>query len=463
MTKKSSNTPNSSQAVDWSGSFWCALIQYLRSVEMPDSLIGHAPLTVLGLASAALGYPIFLELKSRILGKISKFLHQCSELVPKSWIFDTSRTAIKIRDVEVLRGKMIISWNKGLPVKELDLIYNAYVNSDPPTGYIGLLPKTDPRRGSPDVLTVDLDEDRSSLVRLVAGQGFESKRLWKPEIQEAFLKTAIRGMEGFNESFDSRFLKKHWSSVESPLKVVSLRVYSLVAAFSQSICFDEKGTPTDPLRCNNETSAMTYELVHMILSGSLNRRLPTADCSYAEVKILNVLKRLQATNIGNACFNERTIEEFSELARSTVYRHLTNLAEKCLIKLSYTDNFTRHYSLNPSAFEEFENFRLPTWEDYKKETPEISEAEIDLPSLEKPKKGPGRPPKRQEEVGQKVQSEIPNGKKRGRPKGSKNLKPKPNSESIKDVSHDEERTVPSELNTQELTEDTQELGYGAAE
>jgi hypothetical protein len=372
---KSKKIPDSFQGVPWSANYWVNLVGYFRSRKMPDSLIGNALLAVPALASPALGYPLFAELKSREPWKIAKFLYQCSEIVPIRWIIDTSRTAMRIRDVEVLSGKMILSWNKGLSVKELDLIYSAYLNSDSLTGYIGPLPKTDPRRGSPDVLTIDLDEDQSEPVRLITGEVPESNQPWEPEVQAALLTTAIMKVKGANGSFDTRFLKRQWSSVDSPMKDLSIKVYSLVGKLTGIFV---QGTPIAPKARRKKTpyttEDMTYILGSALLDKSLNFQSLTAGCLSGEIDVLEALKAEEEGGKGKNGVTVARLLETTKSSQASVYRHMSNLAEKCLIQVKFQKSgrkCERLYSLNYDTSEEFPDFRLPTmgdWQDYQEET-----------------------------------------------------------------------------------------------
>jgi hypothetical protein len=372
--------------IDWSDSFWVALIRYFRSMEMPESLIGHTFLIIPALISEALGYPLFVWIKSFDPAKLSKFLHCCLGIVPEEWIIDSTR-APKLDALESLRGKIVVARNNGVPVRIVDNIFDAYLNQDPPTGYVGVLSSNDPRRNSADTLAVDLDTDMSELTRKIEGDIDQGPR-WETEIQKAFLKTSLKGLKERPGFFDLSFLKKKWSSGENPHKDIVLRVYPLIARLGpEFIRFDTKGALIDPLPHSHKTTliteAMTYTLAPLILEKSLNRRPLIADYSPGEIHTLNTLKTLQENDSKASGFTVEKIIEGTGIAQSTQYRLINALEEKGAIKVAYGEKYCRLYSANSGVFEVFSDLSYPTWEEYQQEMlppePEATPSDTESP------------------------------------------------------------------------------------
>jgi DNA-binding MarR family transcriptional regulator len=322
--------------------------------------------------SAALGFPLFVEIKSCVSTKISKFLHCCFKIIPEEMIIASSRIS-KLGDLELIRGKVVVRQNNGIPIEILDNLFDAYLNQDPPIGYVGVLSPKDPRRNSRDVLVVDLDTDMSELVKTLEGNIDEPSQQWDPEIQGAFIKTGSRRPPKQHSTFDNSFLKKKWASMEYPHKDVALRVYSSIAELSsESIRFDAKGTLLEPLPhedgTTSTTEAMTYTLAPLILGSCLNRRPLTADYSPGEIRTLNTLKMLQEKDCKASGFTVEAIIKETEIAQSTQYRLINALEEKGAIKVAYGEKFVRLYRVNPGVFEEFSDLSYPTLDESQQET-----------------------------------------------------------------------------------------------
>jgi hypothetical protein len=338
---------------------------------MPKNLIGHTFLTIPALVSSAFGVPLFVEIKSRIPERISKFLHRCLQIVPEEWFIDSSVKMPKLENFESFQGKVVVCKGEGLPVKTTEVLYQAYLNQDPPTGYVGMLLPKDPLRKRPSILVVDLDADMSALIQEFECYSGQSA-LWEPDIQKAFLKVGLKRLKECNGKFDTAFLEEQWAAEDDlPEKDVAMLVYRLTAKFSpEFIGFNANGMVMDPLLHGNEgtwvTNATTYSLTPLLLEKSFNRKPLTADYPPQEIFLVKALEGLHEDNPENDGFTEEIIRAETKIAQSTLYKQLAALREKGAIKVTNSRSSARLHSINHEAFEEGAHFRLPTLEDYEK-------------------------------------------------------------------------------------------------
>jgi hypothetical protein len=339
---------------------------------MSESLIRHALLGVSALVSAALGYPQFMEIRCRTPETISKFIYHCMKVIPEDWIFDITKMP-KLSGLESLQGKSVVCRSKGPSIAISETLFDSHLNPDSSIGYVGRLLYNDPLRNSSSILVNDLDEDMSELVQEVESNTERSGQ-WEPEIQGAFIKTELIKVKERHGSFNTSYLERKWSSQKDlPEKDVALKAYQLIARLSpEFIRFDAKGTPLEPLPQGDEatliTEAMTYTLAPQLLKSPLNRRPLTAGYSPGEIALLGALKGLHKNDPEATGFTEAEIEAATREPKSTLYRRSNNLSDKGAIKVTYDKKaHVKHYSLKFKDDEEFPDFILPTWEDYKKE------------------------------------------------------------------------------------------------
>jgi hypothetical protein len=392
------------QSVKWEETFWMALIRYFRSLKVLESLIGHALMVGSASVSAAFGQPLFVEIRSRSLEKVSTFLHGCRKCIPEEWIID-SRTMPKLEFPESFRGKIVICGTTGIPLKTSEFLFHSYLNLEPPTGYTGTLSPKDPLRNRPSILVVDLDTDSSELVKKFEESCAEldSRPSLDPEIQPAYLKAGLRRIreKKHHVNFDTGFLEKHFSDCSLPEKDVVIRAYSVVAHLSHELLrFDANGSLIDPLfsqEAASMTCAMTYRIAPWLLETYLKRRAPMAEYAPKEIEVINALRGLHESQGDKDGFMVKEIGDLSAIPQSSLYRYLVKLEERAVVEVipGETHKDAGLYRLREEAFTSHD-LSLPTWEDYQKApnqdaSPEDGALQVSGPTSDTTKKGPGRP------------------------------------------------------------------------
>jgi hypothetical protein len=349
---------------------------------MSESLIGHTFTTIPAMLSAKCGFPLFLEVRSRWLEKIFRYLHLCKQAVPEESVVDT-RDVTRLELLDLYRGRTIVCRTKGLPLKTTEDIYYAHLDKAPSSvGYVGTLSPNDPLRDQVGILVDDLDIDRSGLVKEFEPylDSEQSHHSLDSEYQGFLLKRTLkRASECSLKNWNNRFLEQWLANDDRPERDVAVRFYNVEAKLNSELTRpDSDGSVIEPDEATRIIERATYEISPWLLKNCMNQRPPTAGLNPSQVAIIGTLETLQKDHVGESGFTEADIATKAKMPKTTTYTNLKLLKdEKGLIKVldSKTPTSAELYHLNDDAFKA-SNVSLPTWEEYQEAQKENKDGEV---------------------------------------------------------------------------------------